>query len=225
MKDFKPPFPYLRQSSKGTRANKLSMAAPMAARWTYRHSLSYIENLNSLVIWMDVENSRRWKPERNLSTGKNMTYCDEAAEDFLDQLFGPYKVPFAASVWWTDKSLESIEAGSIPAISWPTTVKSNGAKGLNDWLHDWSETYGWQVFENEEDFYNWLNSPGNHIGVISTDGHVTIALPDKVNPLVKTSGTIPLQTQAGAQNRQFFRSNSWYKKNSSVIFVGRDFPA
>jgi hypothetical protein len=191
----------------------------MSERWNRDPNHTHEQALASLVTWMEVQTSQRWKPE------DGATWCDHYAMDFLDQLFGPRVVPFAASVWWTDKSLESIKAGSTPQILWPTTVKSNGAKGLNLWLKDWSTSYGWKIFKTEAEFYEWLNSPGDHIGAISTDGHVTIALPDLVNSGVETQGTIPLQTQAGSTNRQFFRSNSWYRNNKTRIFVGRDYPA
>jgi hypothetical protein len=214
---YKPPFPYLKQSQRGTRANKLSMAAPMLARWRYNVSKTYIENLADLVDWMDVENSKRWYPENG------NTYCDEYSEDFLDQLFGPYKLPYAASVWWTPQSLELIRLGDCPKILWPTTVKSNGARGLHDWLHDWSGTYGWQVFESEEDFYTWLNTEGPRVGVISTPTHVSVALPDKVNPAIKPKDFVPLQTQAGGTNKKYFRSNSWYIKNKTTIYCGVTF--
>ena len=214
MTTFKPPFPYLKQSSKGTRANKLSFAAPMMVRWNRPVGSTHEQALASLVTWMDVENAKRWRPE----DGK--TYCDEAAEDFLDQFYGSYKVAFAASVWWTDKSLESIKAGSTPKIEWPTTVKSNGARGLHDWLHKWSTAYGWITFEKEEDFYNWLNTTPNALGVISTPGHVAIALPDSVNPQIRKNGTTCLTWQAGAKNYNYRRNSSWYSKNSSTIFCG-----
>lgn len=219
MSTFKPPFPYLNQSSRGTRANRLSMAAPMAARWVRKASMTHEEALADLVRWMDVENSYRWMAYTD-DKGNRFTLCDEYSEDFLDQFYGPYRVSYAASVWWTDKSLESIKAGSTPKIEWPTTVKSNGAKGLHEWLHEWSTTYGWITFEKEEDFYKWLNTTPNALGVISTPGHVAIALPDLVNPEIKKNGTIPLQSQAGAQNFSYRRTNSWYKSNKSTIFAG-----
>lgn len=222
MKDFKPPFPYLKQSQKGTRANRLAYGVPMLARWKYDSMKSYIENLVSLIDWMDIERSKRWLPYTD-ENGKLRTFCDEASEDFLDQLFGPYKLPYAASVWWTPQSLELIRLGDCPKILWPTTVKSNGARGLHDWLHDWSETYGWQVFESEEDFYTWLNTEGPRVGVISTPTHVSVALPDKVNPTIKPKDFVPLQTQAGGTNKKYFRSNSWYIKNKTTIYCGVTF--
>lgn len=191
----------------------------MSERWIKDLNHTYEQSLADLTRWMEVQTSQRWRPE------DGATWCDHYAMDFLDQLFGPRVVPFAASVWWTDKSLESIKTGLVPQILWPTTVKSNGAKGLNLWLKDWGITYGWQVFKTEKELYDWLNSPGQHIGVISTDGHVTIALPDSVNPREASQGTIPLQTQAGSHNKMFFRSNSWYRSNKTRVFVGRDYPA
>lgn len=218
---FVPEFPRLKQSSRGTRANKLSMGVPMAARWKAGVNKTYIENLADLVIWMDVEKSKRWASYTDPKTGKHHTFCDEYADDFLDQLFYPNKVDFAASVWWTPASIEKMKTtGTTPEVRWPDTVISNGARGLNTWLKDWGNAYGWILFEDEESFYAWLNSGAKVVGVISTPRHVSIALPDAVKPQMMPQGTIPLQSQAGASNKMLFRSSSWYKKNTDVLFAG-----
>ena len=80
MTTFKPPFPYLNQSIRGTRANRLSMAVPMLARWTRKPEHTHEQALASLVTWMDVENAKRWRPENGA------TFCDEYSEDFQDRL-------------------------------------------------------------------------------------------------------------------------------------------
>jgi hypothetical protein len=218
---FVPEFPRLNQSRRGTRTNKLAMGAPMLARWKRNPGKTYIENLIDLVNWMSVETANRWASYIEPKSGKHVTFCDEYADDFLDQLFHPHQVCFAASIWWTPASIEKMETtGAVLKIRWPDTVISNGARGLNTWLKDWSPSYGWILFDDEESFYTWLNSGANVVGVISTPKHVSIALPDAVKPQMMPQGTIPLQTQAGASNKMLFRTSSWYKKNTDVVFAG-----
>ena len=210
-------IPRLRQTSRGTRANKLSPAAPMLTRWRRDASMTPIEALRSLVNWMDVENSYRWKPRWNEKLQKNNTFCDCYAEDFLDQL-SKGTIPIAGSIWWTDDSLKKIQAGEGVRVIWPDTVKSLGARGLNLWLRDWGTYFGWESFEDEASFYKALNERDSVVGVISDEGHITVALPDSVAPEIKKSGSVPLQTQAGSTNKKLFRSNSWYKASPNKGF-------
>jgi hypothetical protein len=149
-----------------------------------------------VLRYLDVENAPRYR--RAGST----TYCNIYAHDFL-HLLGLY-IP---RVWWI-KPTRAAE-GDEPVI-YGTTVRELNANALSDWAVEWAAHFGW-VEADEATVQAQVDASGKPGFVVARApgrvGHIAIILPTACAPLVAGPG--PLQSQAGARNRQVFRER-WY---------------
>jgi hypothetical protein len=161
--------------------------------------------LHSIIRSLDVEHSERYTP-----TGS--TFCNIYAYDvcFLAGVYLP-------RVWWMAKALLEISAGGNPGVVYGKTVRELNANALFDWLSEWGDEYGWQQCAD----LNTLQDAANHgaVGVIcaqrndlSRSGHITVVVPETPGRTAVHTGQAvvqPLQSQAGARNKQYF-ANQWW---------------
>lgn len=211
-----PPFPRLSNARRGARNNRSGMIVPMLERCP-RVSLG-ARGVRELVEWMNVENSVRWAP-RTRDDGSLATYCDHAVADFLDQLHGAGECPFPAWVWWTPSALmafENLEGPSSAVIR--STVRELGAPSLYQWMRDWSEDYGWQLFDTWRDLQDHCDE-GGHAGVICTMRHTCVVLPSECHQGSGSGGWGPLTWQAGIRNWSYRRESDWFRKFPETIFA------
>ena len=219
---------------RGTRMDRVGMIRPMGEAWTPR-SIRWPEwiggetvarrnrlvDLLNLVVWLDVEDSIRWR--RNDRGG---TYCDHYAADFWSQWLGhgePVNPPLAAWLWWTK--------GPGPVV-YGETVRELGATGLYDWLDEHATAYGWRSFRSESELRAWCEStarPGLIIARTKGVGasHVAVALPDSVERAARARGVSVepgggmLTTEAGGRNRRLTRRTWWRGAWAGVLYLGR----
>jgi hypothetical protein len=161
--------------------------------------------LHSIIQSLDVEHS-----ERYVRTGS--TFCNIYAYD-VSYLAGVY----LPRVWWMAKALLEISRGGNPGVVYAKTVRELNANALFDWLSEWGDEFGWQRCAN----LNALQDAANRgaVGVIcaqrkdlSRSGHITVVVPESAGRTAERTGqtvTRPLQSQAGARNKQYF-ANQWW---------------
>jgi hypothetical protein len=166
--------------------------------------------LHSIIQTLDVEHGERYLP-----TGS--TFCNIYAYDvcFLAGVYLP-------RVWWMAKALLDISQGGNPGIVYAKTVRELNANALFDWLSEWGDEFGWQRCAN----LNELQDAANHgaVGIIcaqrkdlSRSGHITVVVPETAGRSAERIGqtvTGPLQSQAGARNKQYFVRPWWVELES-----------
>ena len=213
-------MPYLAREPKGERNNRSGYLSPMKERIVFseRATSSFDIRIKEVLDWMDVEKSTRWASQI-LASGKRATYCDHYAADFLCQLYGPKAVDFGAWIWWTDSSLEKLQKSETVEVTYGSTVKELGAKGLHLWMKNYGPQFNWKLFKTSEELRSYVNSTPMAVGTIHTPTHVSIVLPDRVGPIPLGNPPVPLQSQAGSRNKKMWRQNDWYRSNKETVFA------
>jgi hypothetical protein len=202
------PYPIpARPIGAGRRNNRSGYNSPMAERWPRFGS----GNLADLIAWLDVDRSTRWARDGH------RTYCDHYFGDFFDQLYGPNVVYIPAWRTWTDSAVERLRAGEQLTADSTTTVERN-ASGVNRWLREHGEAFGWRRFASADELRAYVNRTGRP-GAISTDTHVAVVVPDALAP---AESPHPLLSQAGGANFRYGRTSSWYSRNPNRLFVAWD---
>jgi len=197
------PIPML-QDAQGTglRSNRFQYLSPMQELWQGG-------DIGNLVDWMQVDTSLRWQKRTN-SEGKVLTYCDHYAADFIYQ--ATRKQLISAWVWWTQDAINAIRKGINVKPIYGETVIEHGARGLHSWIKEWGKYYGWNAVSNDTELRRNLSDKYT-IGLILTPAHVSVALPDMLQPGIGP----PLQTQAGSRNVRLWRQNDWYKNRTDTL--------
>lgn len=186
----------------GMRTDRAGYLQPMCDRWAGG-------DLLSLVDWLAVDTMLRWQP-RVRADGTRATYCDHYAADFIEQATGQPLI--SAWVWWTQDALNDIRKGIDVKPIYGQTIIEHGAKGLHKWALEWATHYGWKPVPTDLELRRELTSRYT-IGLIMTPTHVTIALPDTLQPATGP----PLQSQAGSRNVRLWRQNDWYRNRKDVL--------
>lgn len=206
MRKFPIPMPMMPHNprAQGTRADRKGYLRPLKETWVppvgfQRRSIAAIA---ALVLWLNVAIVLRWQPD-----GKK-TYCDHFAADFLWQLLGRQVI--SAWIFWTATTAKQIaETGVIPPVKYNVNVKEHGARSLHAWLQEHGEAFGWREEKSESGLRNVLNSELT-VGLITTDGHVAVGLPDDCGKwLGVPDGPNILQCQSGSFTTNGRRKNWW----------------
>lgn len=154
--------------------------------------------LGAIMDWLQVDKSPRYRP------ADGATYCNVYAADFC-YLAGAY----LPRVWWTPSALMQIATGTVPPVSYGTTVREMRADDLYAWLAEFGPAFGWErVFEVAA-----LQDAANRgaVGVIVADrlqpgrpGHISVVVPETADYRAQRDDegmvVLPLQSQAGAKN-------------------------
>lgn len=165
----------------------------------------------AIVRYLDVEKSPRYQPT------PTETFCNIYATDYC-YLNGVY----LPRVWWNPAALKSIALGLVPSVKYGETVNELNANALHDWLVAYGLDFGWREVASPEKLQEAANQ--GHVGVICAaqsvrkrPGHISVVVPEAGAPVAAThaadgSVSIPLQSQAGAENFCFSCSEGpWWK--------------
>ncbi|MEN3748963.1 SH3 domain-containing protein [Sphingomonas sp. HF-S3] len=180
-----------------TRAGPAS-ASPLGEAGMPRNLPHASAALDTLIAWLKVEQSRRYRP------GGGRTYCNIYAYD-LAYASGVY----LPRVWWTDKAIASLEAGQSVAAQYDVTVREMNANAIHNWLVDYGPRFGWTRSFSLTDLQDCANRGG--IATIcarrkdlARSGHIVIIAPETASVKARrdASGrvTMPVQSQAGSVN-------------------------
>ena len=170
-----------------------------------------ITELHGIVAALDVEHSARYKP-----TTKS-TFCNIYAYDYCFTA-GVY----LPRVWWMDKALIEISRGEQIPVVYGKTVRELNANSLFNWLTEWGDEFGWRSCATAHDLQIEVNL--GRVGLIcaqradlSRSGHIVAVLPETSSrQAVRGNSTVtaPLQSQAGARNKQYFCNQWWIDRGS-----------
>lgn len=176
-----------------------------------------VQALDRLVDLLNVEHSARYLPTAG------STYCNVYAYDFCH-----FAEAYLPRVWWKPKALLALAANERLAVRYDDTVQELNANALYDWLCDWGAHFEWvRVFDVTE-----LQDKVNQgcVGVIcakrrelSRSGHITVVIPETDKHHVDRRGTsvvAPLQSQAGARNKQRFTNQWWVDRATEYSATG-----
>jgi hypothetical protein len=167
-----------------------------------------LQQVNDIIDWLAVEQSRRYLKEGS------STYCNIYAYDFCQRV-GVY----LPRVWWTGDALAKVMQGVEMPVQYGTTVKEQRANQLFDWLQAHGASFGWRrtfSFDDAQNFANQgclamiiaqrkqLERPG-HVAMIVPEGPGTEAVRDTAG-LVKR----PLTSQAGSDNFRRKAPYAWW---------------
>lgn len=145
------------------------------------------------VEFLRVEANPRYTP------APPITYCNVAAHDFAT-LRGHY-IP---RVWWTAQAIR--ERATV--AEYGVNCREMNANALHDWFDEFGHAFNWVKIHGWKNAMPVVNAGGMAIIVArrkdrSRAGHISVIQPSAED------ASSPLQWQAGAVNRESFRSQ-WY---------------
>lgn len=176
--------------------------------------------LLSIIAYLAVDKSARYKQKRNPQTGNIVsTYCNIYAFDYVNIAGG-----YIPRVFWNKKAVADLEAGKDVEAIYPTktvtgTITELNANDLYLWFEAFGSKFGWRKAISMDEAQEAANA-GKIVCISGIrkerkySGHITCVVPENGDHKAKrgTDGKviIPLQSQAGAQNFQFYVGD-WYK--------------
>ena len=161
--------------------------------------------LLAIAAWLDVERSPRYAPVEGRGC------CHVYAADYC-YLAGAY----LPRVWWTGGALAALAAGTAVTPANGTTVTELAASALFDWLVAHGPQFGWRPAGDVARLQQAANAGA--VALVCAQragtrrsGHVTVVLPEHAGhaAVADSAGLVPLQSQAGAVNRQCFATRWW----------------
>ena len=176
-----------------------------------------VAELHDIVAALDVEHSARYQPT------SQSTFCNIYAYD-LCYLAGAY----LPRVWWVDKALIELSRGAQLPVIYGKTVRELNANSLFEWLTEWGDEFGWKHCSDTNELQAEVNRGA--VGLISAQravlarsGHIVAVLPEtstRVGGRSNNSVTEPLQSQAGARNKQYFCNRWWIDRGPEFRAFG-----
>lgn len=170
------------------------------------------KSIHEIIKWLDVEKSPRYK--RTPSS----TYCNIYAFDFA-YLMGAY----LPRVWWSEKAI----ANQNFSIKYAATVFELNANSLWDWFPHYGSQFGWKQLANTTEAQQHAND-GECVIMVAANknrqrsGHIVVVVPEtEKRKGVGGQGIViyPLQSQAGAINKQYFAQKWWNGMEKLRIFA------
>lgn len=170
-----------------------------------------VTKLRAIVEFLAVERSARYQP------APPHTYCNVYAYDYC-YLAGAY----LPRVWWNGRALASALQGLAPPPVWGRTVDEVTANGLCDWLAQWGAEFGWRAASDVDELQVIVDR--GCVGLIcgqrvnlDQPGHIVAVVPESdqqraIRANAKIS--VPLQSQAGARNYEYF-ADPWWQRLAS----------
>lgn len=173
------------------------------------------DSIHQVIQYLNVEKSKRYKPK------SNATYCNIYAYDYcyLNKAYLP-------RVWWTPTALNKILNGENISPIYAQTVLEINANSLFVWLRDMGPKFGWRQVFSLDELQEEVNK--GKVGVIcapnmnpARSGHIAAVVPEtsqhKCVRYANGKVRYPLQSQAGASNRNYF-TGAWWLLNSFLVF-------
>lgn len=166
-------------------------------------------SLHQIVGWLAVTEKNRYLREAN------STFCNIYAYDYC--YLGRAYLP---RVWWRPSALVRLSQGLPVRALYAQTIGELNANSLYQWLEEHGEDFGWERVFDVETLQNAANN--GDVCVIcakrvnlNDSGHITVVLPETDLHKAQRSGQndkvqIPLQSQAGGVNRQYFNNQKWW---------------
>jgi hypothetical protein len=174
------------------------------------------QNLCSIVDWLAVDTSERYKPanKKRFSALYAADFC------YLANVYLP-------RVWWNGVALSKLAGGATNVqAELGKTAGTQSTNALFDWLVEYGLKFGWQRLTDATGAQQAANSGA--VAVIAArradakkSGQITVVVPehDGWAAVMDATGLIPLQSQAGKVNRRYFASRWW----TSPKYIDRGF--
>lgn len=168
-----------------------------------------------IIDFLKVEKSARYQPN------STQTFCNIYAYDYA-MLFGAY----LPRVWWKE---EAIKANKFDVIYGKTVIELN-VNALYEWFQTYSKNYGWREVTSKSEAQKLANN-GKCVVILaanklaSKSGHIVAVVKETekhkalyANGLCDKICAIPLQSNAGRVNKEYFCSE-WWKTNHKPIKI------
>jgi hypothetical protein len=187
-----------RENNPGSTRASPASASPLGEAGMPRNAPHGVSGLNTLIDWLQVDQSRRYRP------GGGKTYCNIYAYD-VAYASGVY----LPRVWWTDKAIAALEAGQSVAAQYDATVREMNANAIHNWLIDYGARFGWKRTLSLTDLQDCANRGGiaticGRRKDLARSGHIVIIAPETASVKARRDGsgrvTMPVQSQAGSVN-------------------------
>ena len=165
-----------------------------------------IKSIHEVIQFLNVEKSARYQPKTS------STYCNIYAYDY-SYLTGAY-IP---RVWWRSKAIENLRKGEKVQALYGTTLQEMNANALFNWFVDYGKEFKWKrVFDLET---LQLEANKGKVCIIcairvnqNESGHIVAVVPEtNAHKALRVDSkvSIPLQSQAGRNNKKYFTQNWW----------------
>ncbi|WP_117194147.1 SH3 domain-containing protein [Rhizobium terrae] len=189
-----------------------SLNEPNMPRRTSTGPAELRAELGAIIDYLATDNPRhkRYWPRDGL------TFCNIYAHDYCT-LAGVY----LPRTWWNQSALLKIAAGQQLQAKLGNTVDEVRANDLFRWLRDFGTAFGWRRAASPTELQDHANMGGVSLIVArrkqdGRSGHIVAVVPETADETAKrdASGqvTMPLQSQAGAENFRYGRSTlNWWK--------------
>ncbi|WP_343518715.1 SH3 domain-containing protein [Sphingomonas sp.] len=211
------PVHWRENNPNSTRAGPAS-ASPIGEPGMPRNTPPSAAQLNKVIAWLAVEQSRRYQ------AGGGRTYCNIYA----------YDVAYAAGVylprvWWTDQAIAALEAGRQVAAQYDETIREMNANAIHNWLRDYGPRFGWKRTFSLTDLQDCANRGG--IATIcarrkdlARSGHIVIVAPETASLKARRDAggrvIMPVQSQAGSVNfARRLPASAWWADSRFSSFV------
>lgn len=173
--------------------------------------------VHKVIEWLDVEHSDRYEP-----TSRN-TFCNIYAYDVAYCLGA-----FLPRVWWNDEAITRLLRNQEVQPLYDRTVRELNANSLTNWFEQYGPSFQWQRFTNLTSLQERVNK--GTLGIIvgrrtnlNQSGHIVAVVPETAELPAQRNGDkviSPLQSQAGARNRQYFTSSNWWTNPAKFAKFG-----
>ncbi|WP_445402032.1 hypothetical protein [Zobellella sp. An-6] len=175
-------------------------------------NLEKAAELRSIIDWLRVEDSARYKPK------SGETYCNIYAYDYcyLANVYLP-------RVWWTSKAISKLQKGENVVPVYDQTILELNANSLYNWISEYGNDFGWRRVVDLTELQNEANSGSVCImsarrKELNRPGHICAVVPETIGRnAVRKNGvvTCPLQSNAGATNFRYGGSIWWTSEKFS----------
>lgn len=168
-----------------------------------------------IIDYLKVESSQRYKPT------PSQTFCNIYAYDYA-MAFGAY----LPRVWWKEDAIKSQNF----VVEYGKTVVELNVNSLYTWFAKYSTQFGWKEVDSIDKAQRLANS-GKCVVMLAANkkdtlsGHIVAIVAEtekhksaKVKGLHQEVNYIPLQSNAGRTNKEYFCSE-WWKVNHKQIRI------
>jgi hypothetical protein len=169
------------------------------------------KSIHNLLNYLDVERSARYAPD------SSSTFCNIYAYD-IAYCLGTY----LPRVWWTSDAIVKIQQQVNVPIQYDKTVTEFTANRIADWFEKYGEVFGWQRLFDLTAFQSEVNK--GQLGILvaqrvnmNNPGHIVAVVPEiPMHEAKRNSGivVVPLQSQAGRNNKKYTVANAWWEDTS-----------
>lgn len=210
-----PPVHYPTGGRTVSRANSNLRAYPLNEPGLVQFDLKTVADpverktdIHNVIKYLDVEHSARYAPD------SLHTYCNIYAYDVAYCLGA-----FLPRVWWTESAIAEIKEGKDVTPLYDRTITELTANLITDWFEKYGSSFGWKRLFDLTLLQNEVNKgmPGIIVAQrinMNNPGHIDAVVPETSSLSAKRAGDTvlsPLQSQAGAKNKQYYTGLNWWE--------------